>query len=87
MIACGEGVEWKCEEVLRVRDGIYREGGWYGEVWIMYWEEEKLMVIMKSSGSELNLNLNLIGKRKSWGIWIESELGGGKVNEFELELN
>ena len=31
----------------------------------MHWEEEKLMVIMKGSGSELNLNLNLIGKRKS----------------------
>ena len=31
----------------------------------MYWEEEKLMVIMKGSGSELNLNLNLVGKRKS----------------------
>ena len=51
--------------MLRVRDGIYREGRWYGEVRIMHWEEEKLMVIMKGSGSELNLNLNLIGKRKS----------------------
>ena len=39
-------------------DGLYRRGGWYGEVQIMHWEEEKLMVIMKGSGSELNLNLN-----------------------------
>ena len=43
---------------MRVGDGLYRRGGWYGEVGIMHWEDEKLMVIIEGSGS-VNLNLNL----------------------------
>ena len=72
-------MKWKCEEVLRVGGGLYRGSGWYRKMWIMHWEEENLMVIMKGSGSELNfefefdwekeklmnLNWKWIGKRES----------------------
>ena len=53
--ACGEEVNWKCEEVWRGKGGLYRRGVGYGKVWIMNWVEEKLLVIMKG---DLNLKVN-----------------------------